>query len=107
MLAKKKLLLVAVSLIVILVVTALALRQISRSRTFQLFGVLIPRVETSKKVVALTFDDGPTPPATDQILAILAEKNIKATFFVTGAELEQNLEQGKKIVNAGHELGNH
>jgi chitin deacetylase len=106
MLAKKRLLLV-VALIFVLVLTALALRQISRSRTFQLFGVLIPRVETSKKVVALTFDDGPTPQGTDQILATLAAKNIKATFFVTGAELQQNLEQGKKIVNAGHELGNH
>lgn len=84
-----------------------ALWQISRSRTFQFFGQLIPRVNTSQKIVALTFDDGPTAGATDQILAILAEQNIKATFFVIGGELEHNLDQGKKIVAAGHELGNH
>lgn len=84
-----------------------ALRQIGRSRTFQFFGELVPRVETSQKIVALTFDDGPTVDGTDQILAILAEQNIKATFFVTGAELERNLDQGRRIVAAGHELGNH
>jgi chitin deacetylase len=105
-LAKKKFLLVVV-LVFILVFTAVWLLQVSRSRTFQFFGVLIPRINTSQKVVALTFDDGPTSQATDQILAILAEENTKATFFVIGAELEQNPEQGKKIVNAGHELGNH
>lgn len=81
--------------------------QISRSRTFQFFGELTPRVNTSQKAVALTFDDGPTVNGTDQILTILAEQNIKATFFVTGAELENNLDQGRKIVAAGHELGNH
>lgn len=99
--------------VVALVATAIVLigfvvlRQISRSRTFQFFGELIPRVDTSEKIVALTFDDGPTTEGTDQILAILAEQNIKATFFVTGAELERNLDQGRKIVAAGHELGNH
>lgn len=96
--------LIAVALNVCAIV---ALWQISRSRTFQFFGEVIPRVNTSQKVVALTFDDGPTIQGTDQILAILAEQNIKATFFVIGAELERNLDPGRKIVAAGHELGNH
>ena len=98
---------VALLAVVLIVSGLVALRQVSRSRTFQFFGELIPRVNTSQKVVALTFDDGPTVAGTDQILAILAEQNIKATFFVTGAELERNLDQGRKIVAAGHELGNH
>ena len=98
---------IALATAALLIISAISFRQISRSRTFQFFGELIPRVNTSQKVVALTFDDGPTAEATDQILAILNEANIKATFFVTGAELEQNLEQGKKIVAAGHQLGNH
>jgi chitin deacetylase len=85
----------------------IALWQISRSRTFQFFGQLIPRVNTSQKVVALTFDDGPTPEATDKILATLAEEHVHATFFVIGAELEQNMAAGQRIVAAGHELGNH
>jgi len=92
---------------VLILVISVGLRQVSRSRTFQFFGEIIPRVDTSQKIVALTFDDGPTPEATDQILAILSEMNVRATFFVTGAELEQNLEQGKKLVAAGHQLGNH
>ena len=96
--------LIAVALNVCAIV---ALWQISRSRTFQFFGEVIPRVNTSQNVVALTFDDGPTIQGTDQILAILAEQNIKATFFVIGAELERNLDPGRKIVAAGHELGNH
>jgi peptidoglycan/xylan/chitin deacetylase (PgdA/CDA1 family) len=102
---KKKL--VALVVAAILIIALIALRQVSRSRTFQFFGEIIPRVDTSQKIVALTFDDGPTPQATDQILAILSEMNVRATFFVIGGELEQNLEQGKKLVAAGHELGNH
>jgi len=101
---KKRIALIAIVLIIVILV---GLRQVSRSRTFQFFGEIVPRVDTSQKVVALTFDDGPTPQATDQILAILAETNVRATFFVIGGELEQNLEQGKKLVAAGHELGNH
>jgi peptidoglycan/xylan/chitin deacetylase (PgdA/CDA1 family) len=49
--------------------------------------VIIPRVETSQKVVALTFDDGPVPSALDQLLPVLSEHDVKATFFVIGAEL--------------------
>lgn len=97
----------ALATAVFLIIILAGVRQISRSRTFQFFGELVPRVNTSQRVVALTFDDGPTPEATDQILGILKEVGIKATFFVTGGELEQNLEQGKKIVAAGHQLGNH
>ena len=57
--------------------------------------------------VALTFDDGPTPEFTDEILRILKEQDVKATFFLIGGELEKHLDEGKKIVAAGHEIGNH
>ncbi len=56
---------------------------------------------------ALTFDDGPTPEATTQILSVLEREQVRATFFVTGAELEKNMAEGRMIVAAGHELGNH
>src|SRR5574341_58905 len=92
---------------VILLVGAVALWQVSKSRTFQFFGLIVPRVNTSEKVVALTFDDGPTPSATSEILKVLDEMNVKATLFVTGADLERNMSAGRKIVAAGHELGNH
>lgn len=79
---------------------------VSKSRTFQFFGEIIPRVELNERVIALTFDDGPTK-ETDKILSILREQQIKATFFVTGAALQKHVEEGKKIADSGHELGNH
>jgi chitin deacetylase len=102
----KRLLAIGLSLLGLLAGAAV-LWQTGKSRSFQFFGVIVPRVETSQKVVALTFDDGPTPDKTDEILRILREENVKATFFVTGAELAQYPEGGRKIVADGHELGNH
>jgi chitin deacetylase len=101
---RKKLLMTAP---LVLLVGVVALWLVSNSRSFQFFGKIVPRVETPEKVVALTFDDGPTKDGTGEILKVLEEMNVKATFFVTGAELEQNMEEGRKIVAAGHELGNH
>ncbi len=80
--------------------------RLSNSRTFQFFGGIIHRIDTNEKVVALTFDDGPTE-KTDEVLLILEELDVKATFYVTGRELEVNMGEGRKIVQAGHELGNH
>ena len=95
-----------VIVVAVIVVTAAAF-QISKSRTFQFFGEIVPRVNTGQKVVALTFDDGPTPGVTEEVLSVLDEEGVKATFFVVGSELERHLEEGRKIVAAGHELGNH
>ncbi len=80
--------------------------KLMNSRTYQLFGGLTNQVETSQKVVALTFDDGPTKNVV-QLLPLLDKYNAKATFFVIGNELEKNLEEGKKIAQAGHQIGNH
>jgi chitin deacetylase len=101
----RKRLLIIVPLIVL--VAAATLWQISKSRTFQFFGTIVPRVNTEQRVVALTFDDGPTKGATDEVLKVLNEANVKATFFLIGAELEQNPEEGRKVAAAGHEIGNH
>lgn len=92
---------------VLLLVGVIVLWQIGKSRTFQFFGVIVPRINTAEKIVALTFDDGPTTHATGEILKILEETQIKATFFLIGSELEQNMAEGRKIVAAGHEVGNH
>ena len=102
----RKLTFLAVVVVLILAV-AYGLWEIGKSRTFQFFGTIVPRVETSEKIVALTFDDGPTPEFTDEILRILKEEDVKATFFLIGGELEKHLDEGKKIVAAGHEIGNH
>ncbi|MBF6978457.1 polysaccharide deacetylase family protein [Aerococcaceae bacterium zg-BR22] len=58
-------------------------------------------------LVALTFDDGPHPEITPQVLDVLKEYNIKGTFFVTGANVERYPELAKRIVDEGHHIGNH
>lgn len=60
-----------------------------------------------KKTVALTFDDGPSPEYTEQVLNILNKYNIKATFFVVGYRIDKYCPLIKRIVAEGHELGNH
>lgn len=81
--------------------------KLSRNTNFQVFGELVPRVETDQKVVALTFDDGPTAGKTEQILSILNEQKVKATFFLVGSAIEENPKEAARIVAAGHEVGNH
>lgn len=81
--------------------------QLAKSRTFQLAGELVSRVETQAAVVALTLDDGPTPGFTEELLNTLASHQAKATFYLTGAESDKHPELVKAIVAGGHELGNH
>ena len=73
------------------------------ARTFQLFGGLTDKVETNQKVVALTFDDGPTENV-DDIITLLKKYDIKATFFLIGNEIKENPEEAKKLVNEGHQI---
>ena len=80
---------------------------ISKCRDFQLFGKIVNRVDTDEKIIALTFDDGPLPGATEKIINILAQEQITATFFLTGREMEQYPEEAKKLIAAGHQIGNH
>ena len=65
------------------------------------------KLSSKKKVVALTFDDGPAPNTTPQILEILKEKNVKGTFFLIGQNLKKFPQIGQQIVADGHTLGNH
>lgn len=60
-----------------------------------------------KKYVALTFDDGPHPGRTREILALLKTYNIKATFFVIGFNVEQWSDIVAEEIEEGHEVGNH
>jgi chitin deacetylase len=102
----KKIILYIIVSIVVLFVIAYGGLKLSSSRDFQFYGGLVTKADTPEKVVALTFDDGPTG-KTDEIISILEEEDIKATFFVTGREIEENFEEAQKLVKAGHELGNH
>ncbi|MGF7060866.1 polysaccharide deacetylase family protein [Brassicibacter mesophilus] len=68
---------------------------------------LVKQGPNNKKVIALTFDDGPHPRITPQILSILKENDIKATFFVLGKHTESYPETLKMVADEGHEIGNH
>ncbi len=63
-------------------------------------------IEYSDKTIYITFDDGPSP-RTPEILSILEEKGVKATFFVVGQNDEQSYQWMRDIVNAGHTIGMH
>lgn len=103
---KKKIIVFSSVLLTFIVIFA-SLSQISKSRTFQVFGQIYSRVETQQKAIALTFDDGPTRERTDEILRILREENVKATFYLTGSEIEKNAGETEKIIAENHEIGNH
>lgn len=57
--------------------------------------------------VVLTFDDGPLPKYSNQVLKILADECIKATFFIIGQQAKANPEGVRKLVAAGHTVGTH
>lgn len=71
------------------------------------FGKIYNKGPGSEKVVALTFDDGPNEPYTSQILDILKENNIHATFFVIGENAEKYPDVARRIIADGNVIGNH
>lgn len=73
----------------------------------QLFGKVYWHKNTKDKIVALTFDDGPNEPYTSEVLKILSNYNIKATFFLIGKNVEYYPETTGKIFAAGHIIANH
>lgn len=63
--------------------------------------------KTNEKIIALSFDDGPSAEYTPQILDILKEYGTPATFFVIGENVEENKSILQQISTAGHLIGNH
>ncbi|KGX90274.1 polysaccharide deacetylase family protein [Pontibacillus marinus] len=102
----RKVINVILSILVILLLTAVGLYQLMNARSFQVAGDLTTKVDTEKKVVALTLDDGPSE-KTEEILQILDNKNVKATFFLNGNMMKKFPAQLDELVQSGHELGNH
>lgn len=68
---------------------------------------VIKKFGNVKNQVVLTFDDGPDPDYTPQILDILKKEKVPATFFVVGLQAESNLPLLERIYKEGHEIGNH
>ncbi len=65
------------------------------------------RAPRATNAVALTFDDGPDPEATPEIVRILSERNIRAAFFVVGERARRHPELVRQLHEAGHLVGNH
>lgn len=63
--------------------------------------------ETEAKKIALTFDDGPHPVYTEEMLEVLEEAQVPATFFLLGQNIEGNEDVVKDIAENGHLIGNH
>lgn len=70
-------------------------------------GEMIWEVPTTQKVIALTFDDGPDPSETDQILDVLQQYNAKCTFFAIGKRIAAYPDVARRVITEGHELANH
>ena len=70
-------------------------------------GVTYSRVAVSQPYIAITFDDGPHPNNTPRLLDMLRERNIKATFYVIGRNVDLYPNVLRRTVSEGHEIGNH
>ena len=64
-------------------------------------------VEDGSKYVALTFDDGPSPRCTPQLLDGLKARNVHATFFVVGCQVVKDPDIVERMAAEGHQVGNH
>jgi peptidoglycan/xylan/chitin deacetylase (PgdA/CDA1 family) len=101
-------------LVVVLVALVLAIQVVWWAEPVWLFSfleVVVPgivwRVPTNDPVVALSFDDGPNPEFTPQVLAVLAANRAHATFFLIGDRAAAHPEIVAAIRAGGHEIGNH
>jgi peptidoglycan/xylan/chitin deacetylase (PgdA/CDA1 family) len=72
----------------------------------QLFGPTIRRTG-DPGTIGLTFDDGPNPAVTPELLALLQEHSVRATFFLIGAHVRKHPELTREIAARGHTIGNH
>jgi len=65
------------------------------------------RIKTEDKILCLTFDDGPDPGSTHEILSVLEKYGVKAVFFCSGRAAEKYSELVTEIISRGHLIGNH
>jgi peptidoglycan/xylan/chitin deacetylase (PgdA/CDA1 family) len=94
------------ALAALLLLAAIGSYRLMNARGFQVAGELTDRVATGEKVVALTFDDGPDE-HTEEIIGVLAEQRVRATFFVVGSQVTAHPRAARALVAQGHQLANH
>ena len=93
--------------VVLLVLEAAALGMVACSSATTTKALHLSSACTNSRAVALTFDDGPNPPYSGQILSILKSHNVKATFFAEGRATDAHPEVVRDEVAAGMAMGNH
>lgn len=79
---------------------------IARPSSSLLYPTVV-RGRRDRPQVALTFDDGPDPQTTPFILDVLAKHDARGTFFTIGQHLQQHTAIGRRMIDAGHEIGSH
>jgi len=96
-----------VGLVATAAVAVILLAATERIYRGHLLSDAIHRAETSQAIVALTFDDGPSPLITTKVLEVLDRKSAKATFFMVGKRIENYPEIAASVFENEHEIGNH
>ena len=76
------------------------------SPTSQFYGRTLCRIP-DPRALALTYDDGPNDSCTERLLAVLAEHDVKATFFLIGRFVQARAKLARAIADSGHPIGNH
>ena len=98
---------VAVAAVIALVAVGAASYWLMNSRTVQVLGDHVAHVDTTRKVVALTFDDGPSDLLAGEIIADLQRYDARATFYVIGAAATAQPEALRSLIASRQEIGNH
>jgi peptidoglycan/xylan/chitin deacetylase (PgdA/CDA1 family) len=93
--------------LVVVAVAVFEAYKIVESPTNQLFGKTLASGPKNERIVALTYDDGPNPPYTDEILAVLRREHVRATFFVVGRAVQAYPGVVRREAADGDALGNH
>lgn len=93
-------------IVVVLTVFAISF-QYSRKWENSFFVEPLSRLNTQEKIIALTFDDGPSRERTVPLLELLKKYNVKATFFMVGEKIKEHPEIAKQVYEEGHTIGNH
>ena len=89
------------------VLSAMAVDHLSRSPRWQSFGRVLSHGDRQAALVALSFDDGPNPRTTPQLLEVLRRTGTPASFFLVGRNIVEHPELARAIVAAGQGVGNH
>ena len=90
----------AALLSILLVLSAVPLRALAEHQVYR-------SVKTNSMQIAITFDDGPHPTLTPEILKILDRYHVQATFFMVGVNVQNYPDAARAVIAAGHEVGNH